>query len=95
MRVHVALNHLVDAVQPESETARQFGELVKRIVAGKASPEEWQQARAWLELWRDNDAKLQPSLKRSEITAELVPLSHDVSQVASIGLRALETDTRL
>ncbi len=84
------LNRLVDAVHPESETARQFSELMKRIVAGKASPEEWQQAREWLELWRDNDAKLQPSLPRSEITAELVPLSHDVSQVASIGLRALD-----
>ena len=84
------LTHMVDAVGPESDTAREFSELVKAMVAGKASPEQWQQARAWLELWRDNDAKLQPSLPRSEITAELVPLSHDLSQVASIGLRALD-----
>jgi len=84
------LNHLVDAVPPESETARQFSEMVKRIVGGKASPGDWQQARAWLTLWRDNDAKLQPSLQRSEITAELAPLSHDVAQVAAIGLRALD-----
>jgi len=84
------LNHMVDAVQPESDTAREFSDLVKAITAGKASPQQWQQAREWLELWRDNDAKLQPSLQRSAITAELVPLSHDVSQVASIGLRALD-----
>ncbi len=84
------LNHLVDAVPLESETARQFSEMVNRIVSGKASPGDWQQARAWLVLWRDNDAKLQPTLQRSEITAELAPLSHDVSQVASIGLRALD-----
>jgi hexosaminidase len=84
------LNHLVDAVPPESETARQFSEIVKRIVAGKASPDDWQKARAWLVLWRDNDAKLQSSLGRSAITDELVPLSHDVSQVAAIGLRALD-----
>jgi hexosaminidase len=84
------LNRMVDAVPPESETARQFAEVVKRIVEGKASPEERQQARRWLEAWRDNDAKLQPSLPKSEITAELVPLSHDVSQVAGIGLRALD-----
>ena len=84
------MNALVDAVQPESDTARQFSNLVKTIVAGKASPDQWQQARAWLELWRDNDAKLQPSLHQSDITAELVPLSHDVSQVANIGLGALE-----
>jgi hexosaminidase len=84
------LNRLVDAVPPESERARKFSELVKTIVAGKASPEQWQEARTWLVLWRDNDAKLQPSLQRSEITAELVPLSRDVSQVATIGLRALD-----
>ncbi len=84
------LNHLVDAVPPESEAARRFSEMVKRIVGGNASPEDWQRARAWLVLWRDNDAKLQPLLGRSEITAELVPLSHDVSQAAAIGVRALD-----
>jgi len=84
------LNRLVDAVDPESETARQFSEIVKQIVAGKASPEEWAQARTWLELWRDNDAKLQPSLPQSALTAEVVPLSHDLAQVATIGLRALD-----
>jgi hexosaminidase len=85
-----ALNALVDAVLPESEQARKFSALVKGIVAGKASPQQWQAARACLILWRDNDAKLQPSLERSGITAELAPLSHDLSQVATIGLRALD-----
>jgi hexosaminidase len=85
-----SMNRLVDAVPPESETARKFSELAKLIVAGNASPDEWTQARAWLESWRDNDAKLQPSLQHSEITAELVTLSHNVSQVATIGLRALD-----
>jgi hexosaminidase len=84
------LNRLVDAVPPESEQARQFNELVKLIVAGKATPEQWQQARTWLVLWRDNDVQLQPSLPQSEITAELVPLSHDLSEVATIGLHALD-----
>ena len=84
------LNHLVDAVPPESETARQFSELVQAITTGKATPGQWQQARAWLELWRDNDARLQPSLASSEITDELIPLSHDLSRVATIGLRALD-----
>jgi hexosaminidase len=84
------LNALVDAVHPESERARKFSELVKTIVAGKASAEQWQEARTWLVLWRDNDAKLQPSLPRSEITAELAPVSRDLSQVATIGLHALD-----
>ncbi len=41
-------------------------------------------------LWRDNDAKLQPELAASELTAELSAVSHSLSQVAEIGLQALD-----
>ena len=84
------LNHLVDAVSPESETARVFSNMAKRIAAGQASAEDWQAAHNWLVLWRDNDAKLQPELTRSDITAELVPVSHSLRQVAELGLTALD-----
>jgi hexosaminidase len=84
------LNRLVDAVPPESETAREFSDLARLIAAGKASPQQWQQARNWLVLWRDNDARLQPSLKDSDLTDELIPVSHTLSQVAAIGLQALD-----
>ena len=84
------LNHLDDAVPPESDTAREFNELSKRIASGKATPQDWQQARQWLVLWRDNDARLQPLLRRSHLTQELAPLSHNLSEVAEIGLRALD-----
>jgi len=87
---HSPLNHLVDAVPPESETARKFKNLVSAIVAGNAAPEQFQKAKEWLTLWRDNDVKLEPSLKKSDITAELAPLSQSLSQVAAIGLRALD-----
>lgn len=87
---HSPLNHLVDAVPPESERARQFGDLVKAIIGGTASQEQWQTAQQWLTAWRDNDAKLEPTLKNSDITAELAPLSQTVSQVSTIGLRALD-----
>jgi hexosaminidase len=90
-RTYTPLNRLVDAVAPESDTARRFDEIAKLIAAGKASPLQWQQARAWLTLWRDNDAGLQPSLSHSEITAELAPLSQSLSQVSTIGLRALDS----
>ena len=84
------LNRLIDAVPPESDTAREFSVLAKLIAGGKASPELWEAARGWLVLWRDNDAKLQPQLERSDLTAELIPLSHSLSQVAAIGLQALD-----
>lgn len=85
-----ALNRLVDAVSPESETGRQFNELAKVIAAGKATPQQLQQVREWLVLWRDNDAKLQPTLGASDLTAELAPVSQTLSRVATIGLRALD-----
>jgi hexosaminidase len=83
------LNRLVDAVPPESETARQFMEMVNRIVAGRASQEDWEQAQEWLVLWRDNNAQLQPILSRSELTRELVPVSTNLHQISQIGLDAI------
>jgi len=84
------LNRLVDAVPPESETARKFSDLATLIAQGKASPMQWQEARDWLVLWRDNDARLQPLLERSDLTAELIPVSQTLSQVAALGLQALD-----
>ena len=85
------LNRLVDAVPPESETAREFKEICKRIAAGNATPQDWQQARDWLVLWRDNDAKLEPALAKSDLTEELAPVSQSLHQMAEIGLQALDS----
>jgi len=84
------LNRLVDAVPPESDAAREFNELARRVAAGKATPGEWQKAREWLTRWRDNDATLAPTLAGSELTAELIPLSRSLARVAAIGLEALD-----
>jgi hexosaminidase len=83
------LNHLIDAVPPESDTARQFLDMVDRIVAGKASREDWEQAQEWLVLWRDNDAQLQPLLPKSELTKELAPVSTNLHHVSQAGLDAI------
>jgi hexosaminidase len=83
------LNHLVDAVSPESDTARLFLDMVNRIVSGKATEEDWDQAQLWLVLWRDNDAQLQPILPKSELTKELAPVSTNLHHVSQIGLDAI------
>ncbi|WP_158823606.1 beta-N-acetylhexosaminidase [Granulicella sp. S156] len=85
------LNRLVDTVPPESEKAREFDELAARISAGKAAPGDWETAHRWLTLWRDNDAALQPSLEKSDLTAELVPVSRNLTHAATIGLLALDS----
>ncbi|WP_263368738.1 beta-N-acetylhexosaminidase [Edaphobacter bradus] len=84
------INRLDDAIPPESETAREFNVIAKRIASGTATSEEWRQARDCLVLWRDNDAKLQPLLARSFLTEDLAPVSRNLSQVAEIGLKALD-----
>lgn len=84
------LNRLDDAVPPESETAREFDGMARRIASGKATQQDWQQAHEWLVLWKDNDARLQPLLQRSFLTQDLGPVSRSLSRVAEIGLQALD-----
>ena len=83
------LNHLVDAIPPESDMARQFTSMVNRIVTGRATSEDWEQAQEWLVLWRDNDAQLQPILPRSELTSELAAVSTNLHHVSQTGLDAI------
>jgi hexosaminidase len=88
--LYTPLNRMVDAVPPESDRAREFRNLASRIAAGSAMPTDWQQARQCLTLWRDNDASLHPLLTQYALTAELVPVSHNLSEAAAIGLSALD-----
>jgi len=85
------LNHLVDAVPPESETGRIFKDICNRIAAGNATPQDWQEAHDWLVLWRDNDAKLAPTLAKADLTEELVPVSQSLHQTAQVGLQVLDS----
>ena len=83
------LNRLTDAVPPESVLARDFSRLCDHIVNGTATSADVERARQLLTLWRDNDAALQPQLRRSALTVELVPVSASLHEAAQIGLMAL------
>jgi hexosaminidase len=89
------LNRLVDAVRPESRTARHFAQLVDAFLAGQAKPETDAEIRSWLTRWRDNDAKLQPAASQSSpgqsfLLNEVAPVSQDLSAIGSAGLEALD-----
>lgn len=88
--VYTPLNHLSDVIAAEADQAREFRALASHIVDGTASPTDLQLARKWLTLWRDNDATLQPLLNQSPLTAELTPISYNLSQAAQIGLKSLD-----
>jgi len=84
------LNRLIDAARPESSAARKFSAMVDTLLAGKASPEMKDQMRAQLTRWRENDAKLENIQAPSSLLKEVLPLSQELSGVASIGLQAMD-----
>jgi len=85
------LNHVVDAVPPESDTARRFDEKVSGFIGGSCRDANVAaQLRAQLTKWRDNDAALQSLAQKSFLVKEVAPSSQDLSAVATIGLAALD-----
>jgi len=84
------LNRVIDAARPESETAREFSEMVDAFVSGAIKPGMEAQMRQRLMLWRDNDEPFQTIAKRSSIVQEVAPVSQNLATVAATGLRALD-----
>jgi len=86
------LNRLVDAARSKSKTARDFAALVDKALVDKALVDKMDlpQIRAWLILWRDNDAKLEPILEKSFLLKEDIPASRDLSRLAAIALDAVD-----
>jgi len=86
------LNHLVDAVSPESEAARHFRDQVQAYIRSDYKDQAAEaQIRTLLTTWRDNDMKLRPSLQRSFLLLEVTPLSEDLSALGAAGLQALDS----
>jgi hexosaminidase len=85
------LNHLVDDANPESETARNFQDLVQRYIqSGFQDRHAETSIRTFLTTWRDNDEKLEPILGGSFLLQEVASLSRDLSMVGTTGLLALD-----
>jgi hexosaminidase len=85
--VEASLNHLVDAVPPESDLAREIDRLAQSAVHDPAARSE---LRKWFVQWRDNDAQIEPYLATSALRKPLVPLSQGLSQLGVVGLSALD-----
>jgi hexosaminidase len=88
---HAPLTRMIDAVYPESDIARHFGDLVQTFVqSGYKDQAVEAQIRTWLTTWRDNDARLHPLLAQTFLLQEDVPLSQNLSAVGTAGLQALD-----
>ena len=88
---HAPLNRMIDAVYPESDTAREFSNLVQQFSQSRYKDQAAEaQIRNWLTLWRDNDAKLHPLLQQSALLQENIPVSQNLAMLGAAGLQALD-----
>jgi hexosaminidase len=88
---HAPLTRMIDAVSPESDTARRFSDLVQAFAQSSYKDQAAEmQIRSYLATWRDNDARLHPVLEQSALLQEDVPLSQSLSALGAVGLQALD-----
>jgi len=87
---HAPLTRMIDAIYPESATARQFGGLVQGYAqSGYKDKSIAAQIRGCLTVWRDNDAKLHALLQQSTLLQETIPVSQNLAMLGAAGLQAL------
>ena len=88
---HAPLIRMVDAVYPESDTARGFRDLVQNYIhSGYKDKAAAGLIRSSLKTWQDNDSGLHPLLEQSFLLHEVMPLSENLSALGSAGLQALD-----
>ena len=88
---HAPLVHMVDAVYPESDTARSFLDLVQSYVrSGHKDKTAAGLIRSSLKTWQDNDSGLHPLLEKSFLLQEVTPLSENLSALGAAGMQALD-----
>ncbi len=86
----VPLNRLVDAVHPESKTARDFSAMVDAVISREADPATRTRVVALLTSWSANQAHLEAMENGSFLLKEAIPLSTTLSQLGNAGLQALD-----
>ena len=83
------LNRLVDAVRPESDTAREFSSLVDSFLASQCKDAAvLARLRTLLTKWHENN--LQPLIEKSPLLQEIAPLAQNLSSISSAGLQAID-----
>ena len=87
----VPLNRLADAARPESESVRDLGDSLERLLAGPAGHrEEIQAIRIQFTEWSENNSLLKPLFQSNFLLGEVAPVSENLSKTGAIGLKALQ-----
>lgn len=87
----VPLNRMVDALLPESQTAREFDDTVRQALANpSALTDDFRQIRTLLSAWKENAAGLKPVVGRSFLLEEIEPVAEFMGEFTGTGLQALD-----
>jgi len=85
----IPLNRFVDAVRPESESVRQLELMATRYLSSHDALDAALLREAFTR-WLSNDARFQTLAEGNALLLELKPLSKDLSELGSMGLKALD-----
>ncbi len=85
------LNQWIDALSPESDAARIANNLAAKVAANPSDAEARRDLRRILELWRENDLRLQPYMADSWPLQSIAGFSPALSQLGAAGLQALDS----
>ena len=83
------LNRLVDAIVPESNIARDFGQSVTRFIANRSDNLLYDRLERKLKIWSANLPELKRDIQDLPYLKELEPLIQILSQITEIGLKYL------
>lgn len=83
------LIRLADAVLPDSDVARHFGELVDRYLSAHSDADAHDDLRAWMTLWITNETKVQQAVANRQIAQDALPAAAMLAKIAGEGLDAL------
>jgi hexosaminidase len=85
------LNHLVDAIAPESNAAREFRNAVDRYLAGSKQEAEGEALRKELAAWSDNAKAVRPTLENNSLLMEDIPVAESLVRLCQAGQEALSS----
>jgi len=87
----IALNRLVDAARPESESMRDLNATLDRLLADPARHhQELERLRTTFAGWEANPDSLKAILGGNFLGSEILPVSENLSKTGSLALRALQ-----
>jgi hexosaminidase len=89
--IFIPLNRLVDAARPESESVRDLGVSVDRLLSNPAQhPQDIEAIRIQFTEWSANSRLLKSLFESNFLLGEVAPVSESLSKTGAIGLRALQ-----